>query len=103
MMMQIAMNFSSERNHNMKTILAAISLALAIVVPAYAGIQWDFPSDSPGHSYGASVGSGTATITPGTLGAWRDTTTAPWSTFARSGGPSGGLWDLGGSGSILLS
>jgi len=98
-MMRIAHNFSSERKHTMKTILTAISLALTFVSPTFAGIEWNFPSDTT--SVGASVGSGTAMIhlSPYNTG-WHDGTTLPWN--LGSAPNASGLWDLGRAGSIVL-
>ena len=53
-MMPIAMNLSSERKQSMKSLLTAISLALALVSPAFAGIEWNFPTTAhPAHSESA--------------------------------------------------
>ncbi len=100
-MMPNAMNLSSERKQSMKSLLTVISLALAVVSPAFASIEWNFPvSDNP---IGASVGSGTATITLGSYGTgWHGISTAPWSSYGSVPGASG-LWDLGQAGSIVLS
>ena len=100
-MMPTSMDLSSERKHSMKSLLTVISLALAVVSPAFASIEWNFPvSDNP---IGASVGSGTATITLGSYGTgWHGISTAPWSSYGSVPGASG-LWDLGQAGSIVLS
>jgi hypothetical protein len=93
-MMPITMNLSSERKQSMMSLLTTITLALALVSPAYGGMEWDFntggtPAD--------------AIITPGahTTG-WHNMSTAPWSTFGVPGVVSG-LWDSGSAGSIMLS
>jgi hypothetical protein len=104
-MMPISMNLSSERKHNMKSIFAIVSLALAVVSPAFAGIEWGFDTAT---SFGASGGSGTAAITLGTFGhpGWHSGTVVPWTSYAGATG----FWDLGGQsgvtghpGSIVLS
>jgi hypothetical protein len=110
-MMPISMNFSSERKHTMKSLLTAISLALAFVSPAFAGIEWGFPDNSTtvvGTDYLGS-GSGTATIHLGSVGgSYGDVSHAPWNSFGSAPGATG-LWDLGGyhlsgtPGSIVLS
>ena len=61
-MMPITMNLSSESKQSMKSLLTTISLALALVSPAFAGIDWSFPNNSL--SYNASGGAGLATISP---------------------------------------
>jgi hypothetical protein len=85
----------------MKSLLTAISLALTFVSPAYASIEWSFPNDSG--SYSASGGSGLATINasaPFSTG-YHNGSTIPWT---LGGVPEAvGLWDLGKSGSIMLS
>ena len=99
--MSISMNLSSERKHNMKSLLTVISLALALVSPAFAGIEWGFPDSLL--SVNASVGTGTATITLGTYGqGWFSGTTTPW-TLGSSVPGATGLWDLGQGGSIVLN
>jgi hypothetical protein len=96
-MMPISMNLSSERKHTMKPLLTVISLALAVVSPAFAGIDWGF--DNSANPAGATVGSGTATITVGALGTgWQNGGSLPWNL-----GTAQGFWDLGGNGSIILS
>ena len=79
-MMPVSMNLSSERKQNMKSLLAAISLALALVSPAFAGIEWGFP-DSALSVMGTPVlgsGSGTATIALGNFATgWHDGTSRP--------------------------
>jgi hypothetical protein len=101
------MNFSSKKKQSMKSILATLSLALALATPAYAAIDWGFgnggaANGSGGFNYTSSGGS-LVTITPGLFGAWQDTTTVPWNSFAIGGHASQGLWDVGRSGSILIS
>jgi len=98
--MPISMNISSERKHTMKSLLAAISLALAFVSPAFAGIEWNFPDGSL--SVGASVGTGTAAINLGAYGTgWHDGVANPWALGGVPGAT--GLWDLGSAGSIVLN
>ena len=104
--MPISMNLNGERKQSMKSILAAISLALAFVSPAFAGIEWNFPDSSL--SVNASVGMGTAGITvtsPFGTG-WHAVTgplaTPEWASFGSAPGASG-LWDLGNAGSIVLN
>ncbi|MGO8926161.1 MAG: hypothetical protein ACLQU3_04615 [Limisphaerales bacterium] len=84
----------------MKSLLTIISLALAIVSPAFAGIEWNFPNDST--TVSASVGSGTATISLGAYGqGWFSGTTTPWTLGSAPG--ASGFWDLGQAGSIVLA
>jgi hypothetical protein len=99
-MMPIAMNLSSERKQSMKSLVTVISLALALVSPAFAGIEWGF--DNGGGTYSASGGSGTAAVTPGAFGGWHSLSSpVPWN---LGGVPSAtGFWDLGRTGSILFS
>jgi hypothetical protein len=100
-MMPIAMNLSSERKQSMKSILTTISLALALVSPAFAGIDWGFPNDSG--TYSAVGGPGTATVHLGGFATgYHDGITIPW-TMGSSGPGASGLWDLGSAGSIILS
>jgi len=100
-MMPKTMNLNGERKHNMKSILTAISLALALVTPAYAGVEWGF--DTGANPASATVGSGTAAFTIGDLGTgWHSISGAPWSIYGAVPGASG-LWDLGSAGSILLT
>jgi hypothetical protein len=98
MMMPISMNLSSERKHSMKPLLAAISLVLAVVSPAFAGIEWGF--DNGNLSSAATGGPGNATITVGAYATgWHSGATLPWNTY----GGATGFWDLGSAGSILLT
>ena len=95
--MPITMNLSNERKHNMKSIITTISLALTLVTPAFASIDWDFGSDHT--SVAASGGAGTATITPAAFGTgWHSGTAVPWTLTGATG-----FWDLGKAGSIVLS
>jgi|ERR1035438_3626191 hypothetical protein len=97
-MMPIAMNLSSEKKHNMKSLLTVISLALTLVSPAFAGIDWGF--DTSANPAYASGGAGNAAISVGAFGTgWHDGTTIPWNTL----GGAKGFWDLGNAGSIILS
>ena len=98
-MMPIAMNLCSERKQSMKSILTVIGLSLAFVSPASAGIEWNFPNEST--SVGATVGTGTATISPGTFGnpAWYSGTSIPW-TLGASVPAASGFWDLGGQNGV---
>lgn len=82
-MMPISMNLSSERKHSMKPLLAAISLVLAVVSPAFAGIEWGFDNGNL-----SSVATG-----------WHSGATLPWNTY----GSVAGIWDLGSAGSIVLN
>jgi hypothetical protein len=83
----------------MKSFLTVISLAFALVTPAFADIEWDF--NSPGNPLVLGTGD-TATITKGAMGkGHQDLTVAPWSTFSASG--VSGAWDMGAVGTILLS
>lgn len=93
----------------MKSFLTVISLALAVVSPAFAGIEWGF--DNGSGTYSASGGPGTATITRGLFGTgWHavdDPLKPQWAKFGSAPGATG-LWDLGlpgqnGAGSIVLS
>ena len=95
--MPIAMNLSSERKHSMKSLLTVISLTLAFVSPAFAGIEWGFNNAAnPASPFG---GAGSAAITVGTLGkGWLPGGSSPWNL-----GSATGFWDLGRSGSIVLS
>lgn len=95
--MPISMNLSSERKHSMKSFLMVISLALAFVSPAFAGIEWGFDSSAnPASAFG---GAGSATITVGSSGAgWLAGGGVPWNL-----GSATGFWDLGHAGSIVLS
>ncbi len=97
-MMPIAINLSSERKQNMKSLLTVISLALAFVSPAFAGIEWGFDTGAnPASAFG---GAGSAAITVGPLGSgWHSGLSVPWNSF----GGATGLWDLGKAGSIVLS
>ena len=100
-MIPIAMNLSSERKHSMKSLLTVISLALAFVSPAFAGIEWGFVNNDL--SVNAFVGTGNAAITLGTFGTgWHGGTSVPWNMGASVPGATG-LWDLGHAGSIVLS
>jgi hypothetical protein len=95
-----SMNLSSDGKHSMKSFLTAISLALAFVPPAFAGIEWGFNSSVT--SVGASVGSGTAKIQTGSFNTgWHDGTSIPWTLGSVPGAQ--GFWDLGNAGSIMLS
>jgi hypothetical protein len=97
MMMPISMNLSSERKHSMKPLLAAISLVLAVVSPAFAGIEWGF--DNGNLSSVATGGSGVAAITLGAFNTgYHSGSTIPWNLPGATG-----FWDLGRSGSILLT
>lgn len=77
-MSPIAMNLSRESKHRMRPLLTVISLTLAVVSPAFAGIEWGFDNNGTtvaGTSLG-SPGSGTATINLGTFSTgWHDGTT----------------------------
>lgn len=96
--MPISMNLSSERKHSMKPLLAAISLVLAVVSPAFAGIEWGF--DNNDSTVNASGGPGNATITVGAYATgWHSGATLPWNTY----GGATGFWDLGSAGSIVLN
>ena len=103
--MLISMNLSSERKHSMKSLLTVISLALAFVSPAFAGIEWGFdtgPATRPTSPYGVSadLGSGLATITLGSFGTgYHFGNTVPWNSFDGATG----MWDLGKAGSIVIS
>lgn len=103
-MMSISMNLSSERKQSMKSLLTVISVALASVSPAFAGIEWGFPNDATtvvGTSL-VSPGTGNATITFGGLATgWHDGTSVPWNLGSVPGAT--GLWDLGQAGSIVLA
>jgi hypothetical protein len=99
------MSLSRERKENMKSLLAIITLALALVTPAFAGIEWNFPDGSL--SVGASGGAGNAAITLGALGTGWNAVSSPlaspqWAGFGSVPGASG-LWDLGQAGSIMLT
>ena len=103
-MSPIAMNLSRESKHRMRPLLTVISLTLAVVSPAFAGIEWGFDNNGTtvaGTSLG-SPGSGTATINLGTFSTgWHDGTTIPWNLGHVPG--ASGLWDLGSAGSIVLN
>jgi hypothetical protein len=103
-MMSISMNLSSERKQSMKSLLTVISVALAFVSPAFAGIEWGFPNDATTvvRTSLVSPGSGNATITFGGLATgWHDGTSVPWNLGSVPGAT--GLWDLGQAGSIVLA
>lgn len=98
--MPISMNLSSERKQSMKSLLTVISLALAFVSPAFAGIEWGFDSSASPLTVTGIGGTGTATISLGSFGTgWHSGTTVPWNSF----GGATGMWDVGQAGSIVLS
>jgi hypothetical protein len=106
--MPILMKLNGERKQNIKSLLTTISLALALVTRAYAGIQWDFPDSTlsvPGTSFG-TFGSGTATIHsggfPGFDATWYSGSGVPWNMGPSVTGASG-LWDLSKGGYIVLN
>ncbi len=95
-MMPTATNLNHERKQSMKSLLTTISLALALVSPAFGGIEWTFPNAN-------TPSDGGATITLGSFGTgWHDGSTIPWE-LGNSGAPVTGFWDLGNAGSIALS
>jgi len=84
----------------MRSLLTIISLILAFVSPAFAGIDWGF--DSGAASVNGSAGGGLATISPGDFNTgYHSGTTVPWNLGNVPG--AAGFWDLGQSGSIVLS
>lgn len=91
--------FNSERKRSTKSILSAISLALAFVSPAFAGIEWGF--SGPDLSVNASGGAGTAKINVGAFNTgFHSGSTLPWTLGSAPGAM--GFWDLGRNGSIML-
>jgi hypothetical protein len=85
----------------MKSLLTGLSLALAAVSPAFAGIDWGF--DNHDTAVNASGGAGTATITLGAFntGFHSGASLIPWNLGGAPG--ASGYWDLGRAGSIMLS
>jgi hypothetical protein len=99
MVMPITTNLSGGRKHTMKSFLAAISLALAFVSSAFAGIDWGFDTGANPLEVSGAGGSGTATIAVGAFGTgWQSGGSVPWNL-----GTAQGFWDLGRAGSIVLS
>ena len=100
-MSPIAMNLSSESKHSMRSLLTVISLALAVVSPAFAGIEWGFENNVT--TVNAPGGAGTATIALGAFntGFHSGTSLIPWNLGGAPGAT--GYWDLGRAGSIMLS
>src|SRR5215813_15139465 len=96
-MLPASINFGCERKRIMKSVIATLGLVMLLITPALATVEWDFGSG--GGSSPASLGSGTATVTPGRFGTgWHDGLTAPWSAFGGSG-----FWDMGRNGTIVLA
>ena len=96
-MLPISMNFKSKRNNMIKSLTLSIGLALTLVAaPAFGAIEWGF--DSNANAYPADIGSGSATITLGQFPTGYLTGDFPFNY-----GSAQGFWDIGGSGSILLS
>ena len=98
-MLPISMNLKSKRNNMIKSLTLSIGLALTLVTPAFGAIEWSFDTSvNPAPGVG---GSGNAAITvAGPFGTgWHDGNgVIPWNL-----GTAQGFWDLGKSGSIVLS
>ena len=100
-MMPISMNLRSKRDNTIKSLTLSIRLTLTLVAaPAFGTIEWGF--DSYANPYSANIGSGSAAITVGSSSTgWHDgpLSVPPWNSY----GTAQGFWDLGQSGSIVLS
>ena len=96
-MLPISMNLKSKRNNMIKSLTLSIGLALTLATPAFGAIEWGF--DSSGNPATAVGGPGSAATVVGLFGAgWLNGGTIPWNL-----GSAQGFWDLGKSGSIMLS
>jgi len=86
-----------------KILTKIIALGLLVTaLPAFADIEWGFPNNSTSVA-GVGDTSGNATISVGNFNTgWHDGIALPWN-IGNSGGGASGFWDLGISGSILLS
>jgi len=105
--MPMTMNISSGRKQSMKSILAVMSLAVALVSPAYGAIDWGFPTAADSVTVTGPWGSATAQINAGLSSGWHDGSDVRvnWQPMLSLNGGHG-LWDLGGGGtpgSIVLS
>src|SRR6266576_2074826 len=95
-MLPISMNLKGERNNMIKSLTLSIGLALTLATPSFGVIEWGFDSNA---NPAAGVGGGSAAITVGQFGTgWLNGGTIPWNL-----GSAQGFWDLGKSGSIMLS
>src|SRR5436309_5361940 len=93
----ISMNLKSKRNNMIKSLTLSIGLALTLATPAFGAIEWGF--DSSGNPATAVGGPGSAAINLGSLNTgWHNGGAIPWNL-----GSAQGFWDLGQSGSIVLS
>ena len=80
-----------------KSLTLSIGLALTLATPAFGAIEWGF--DSSGNPATAVGGPGSAAINLGSLNTgWHNGGAIPWNL-----GSAQGFWDLGQSGSIVLS
>src|SRR5437667_203129 len=92
-MLPISMNSKGERNNMIKSFTLSIGLALTLATPAFGAIEWGFDT-------GANP-SGSATINLKSFNSgWHNGGVGdiPWTL-----GSAQGFWDLGQSGSIVLS
>ncbi len=96
-MLPISMNLKSKRNNMIKSLTLSIGLALTLATPAFGAIEWGFDTAvNPAVGVG---GPGSAATVVGPFGTgWHNGGAIPWNL-----GSAQGFWDLGKSGSIMLS
>src|SRR6266487_2293853 len=99
-MLPISMNLRSKRNNMIKSLTLSIGLALTLALPAFGAIEWGFATAAnPAAGVGAPGSLATAVVGPFGDG-WHNGGIGdlPWNL-----GSAQGFWDIGGSGSIVLS